>query len=524
MSANPSQPALTRAIAHVTAAVAERGETEGSRLPPLRLLAHDAGVSILTMWKAVRKLGGQGIVAVRHGSGIFRGPSLPKKPPSDNPRTPKWQSLRSRMMREIAYGNLHNREFIPSFKELSRGYGCAYRPLRRALGELERDGILTPHKRTYRIRRFCASHATISIVFMYDKGIETRYEWRGYRHRIDEFIRVLETECVTRNIRLETRTIDNGIIDLRPLRSTDAQGLLVWGAGGAPLVSHCDALLPEFQRFGRPIVLFDDIGGMEIPEAFAGIKNLYRAVVDDFEAGRQVAGFLLDSGHRHAAFFSNHHDAEWSRNRLGGMQSIYAMLDSASASCTAYVDSFFAARTSLRAYPFKAQTRALNAISEAAVKTLTSGFDRQRVYLVTQELRQYYEMRFAMNSLLKQAMVRPEISAWVCADDDIAVHAVLPFLARHRIKVPNKVSVLSFNNSVEIAWQAGVSSYDFALSKLALRIIDVLLNPESHDPKVLLESKGMVVERGTTGKPDPAGRMRSMGGANAAPARFGRTP
>jgi hypothetical protein len=59
------------------------------------------------------------------------------------------------------------------------------------------------------------------------------------------------------------------------------------------------------------------------------------------------------------------------------------------------------------------------------------------------------------------------------------------------------MSVASFNNSVEVAWQSGITSFDFALSKLVLRIIDVMLNPQSHDRQVPLRSQGMIIERST---------------------------
>jgi DNA-binding LacI/PurR family transcriptional regulator len=129
------------------------------------------------------------------------------------------------------------------------------------------------------------------------------------------------------------------------------------------------------------------------------------------------------------------------------------------------------------------------------MRLLESPFDRESVYLVAQELRQYHEMRFTLAPLFKQAIEQPRISAWVCADDAIAAHAALPFLARRRAR---DIGVMAFNNSIEIAWQHGITSYDFGLSQLVVRMINTILDPRIAGQEKYIEPQGMVIERGST--------------------------
>jgi len=494
MSIRSAQPALTRAIAHVTASVTERGKTEGSKLPPLRRLAREAGVSILTMWKAIRKLREQGAVAVRHGSGIYCGPSVPQPAPTPA-REPKWRALSSALMTDITGGAYRHREFLPSIKELSERYGAGYRTLSQALRALSRDNLLDVHKRRYRIRYARASRASVAILFLYHEGIARRYEWRGYRHRIDEFVRLLETECVSRNIRLDTRKFGDAGMDLRSLRSGDTQGTVIWGSDQDPFISRREELLPALARFRRPVFAFDDIGDMMVPSEYEQLRHFIRAGVSDFKAGRKAARFLLDSGHRHIAFFSNRYDAPWSRERWRGLESICCRITGNAASCTACTAAYSAPRRSTPgANIFLSQARQLEAVSSHAMRLLENPFDRESVYLVAQELRQYHEMRFTLAPLFKQAIENPAITAWVCADDAIAAHAALPFLAQRRRR---DIGVLAFNNSIEIAWQHGITSYDFGLSQLVVRMINTILDPRIQGQEKSVEAQGMVIERGS---------------------------
>src|SRR5215218_2366675 len=57
-------------VAEEIKALIARGElAEGAQLPPVRQLAADLGVNLNTIATAYRELQGEGLIAIRHGSG-----------------------------------------------------------------------------------------------------------------------------------------------------------------------------------------------------------------------------------------------------------------------------------------------------------------------------------------------------------------------------------------------------------------------------------------------------------------------
>lgn len=86
-----------------------------------------------------------------------------------------------------------------------------------------------------------------------------------------------------------------------------------------------------------------------------------------------------------------------------------------------------------------------------------------------------------MVPLTRAAVSIPNLSAIVAADDNIALNGVLPFLDRAGVRVPQDLSVVGFNGSFE-AFQAGLSSYQFNVAGMVMRMLDWVLTPQRGRP------------------------------------------
>jgi DNA-binding LacI/PurR family transcriptional regulator len=106
-----------------------------------------------------------------------------------------------------------------------------------------------------------------------------------------------------------------------------------------------------------------------------------------------------------------------------------------------------------------------------------------------------------LQGLFEQARALPGISAWVCANDGIAIH-VLRFLRARSIGVPDEISVLGFDNTGDASYN-DLTSYDFDVAAIALKMLDHILRPESTlfpPSQRIISSEGMVIPRGSVRK------------------------
>jgi DNA-binding GntR family transcriptional regulator len=161
-------PALEAALSYVRHMVEEVHAHGRSRLPSTRRMACEAGVSVVTMNRAVKLLQSEGLVQASPGRGIrTRPPHIVKghRPPaSSQPVRPNRGYVADRIQTAIARGAWAER--LPSQKELADEYATTRRTIRHALAILCEQGVVTAHRRSYFLRRrSLASHPpTLSLV------------------------------------------------------------------------------------------------------------------------------------------------------------------------------------------------------------------------------------------------------------------------------------------------------------------------------------------------------------------------
>ena len=110
-----------------------------------------------------------------------------------------------------------------------------------------------------------------------------------------------------------------------------------------------------------------------------------------------------------------------------------------------------------------------------------------------------------MEPLCRQAHREKGDTAWVCSDDYEALCA-LDFLKRTKVAVPEKLSVVGFNNSLP-ALTANLTSYDHNSEAIMAAMLNYIVRPHSlgaFQRSKIIDFEGFVVSRGSAGRA-PAG-------------------
>ncbi|MBD3242520.1 MAG: hypothetical protein GF331_18165, partial [Chitinivibrionales bacterium] len=115
-----------------------------------------------------------------------------------------------------------------------------------------------------------------------------------------------------------------------------------------------------------------------------------------------------------------------------------------------------------------------------------------------------------LRPLLEEALSDSSITAWVAANDPTAM-ACLRYLAEQRVRVPQDISLIGFDNSTD-AFIHGLTSYDFNCPVVVQRMLAHILDPASlrriqrgTDP---IEVKGFLSRRATLAKCSRAPQQR----------------
>jgi DNA-binding LacI/PurR family transcriptional regulator len=102
-----------------------------------------------------------------------------------------------------------------------------------------------------------------------------------------------------------------------------------------------------------------------------------------------------------------------------------------------------------------------------------------------------------MAPLFARALSASRSTAWAISDDKTASVAAA-FLSKHGKKIPDDISLISFDNW-PLAFSEGLSSYDFNFPGLVQQAILMIIDEKSLKSRpVISEVDGYVVERRTT--------------------------
>jgi DNA-binding GntR family transcriptional regulator len=505
------KPAFSAARHYLESAVTRAREQNHPRLPPIKEMAREAGVSHVVLGMVVAELSARGILEARPRRGIRicglqeQLPAASGDPVTGNVR---WQLLRGRLRRDLADGTLGPGQ-LPSRKELAIRYRVSQKTLRRALRALTDDGVLETAGRACVVPSPVTPSGRHTIVlFVREDGMG---EMIAYSSRTTEQFSALEQTCAARNVRLQvvlcgfagTRIVFDGwesgslatVFD-----SNTVLGFMVLQQGLVP--EFTAELVTRLVPLQKPVaILIEDYDDLIIPGLPVNRFTRRYAVAPDREAGRAVGDFLIARGHRRVCCWSDGSALRWVRERLEGVRLAFA-----EAGIPDAVGVYYA-----WADEYLFDSPRLERLIERVAEMITSLTDDLGVSIPPEHLpgvaSSVYlgglypeQMRHVLTPLMQCELARNSATAWIGLNDQRAADC-MRYLLRNRVRVPGQVSVIGFDDSPSAASRR-MSSYNFNGLAAIRRMVDFLIWPDaplSRAPVgVPIAVKGFVHERATT--------------------------
>jgi DNA-binding GntR family transcriptional regulator len=494
---------------------------EGEFLPPVARIARDAGVSIVTMWKAVSALKDEGILQGKHGERTriatsqatvrFYNESRPDTGASATGETAlMWQKVKRALKHDVFKATFGSAGILPTIKELQARFGTAYPTIKKALHSLCTEQVIEPYRRGYRrctVKQRRRFSRVVALIRTYQSGSIPIWDF-------DEMIlRGFETECAHAGMTISIITYtekDDSLLfsDIRtgrPCTIDEDDGLAGYILFVQTRYSLTENMLQYLSRRKRPVAILDEIDGWQLPRMLARnpLVQVFSAVAMP-KAARKVAHHLLDLGHRSIAYISPFHGSRWSRQRLEALTAAYDNAGYRKAVHPFTIDD----SSSILDYREKAARHAnvqelmtfYRSWKEKAPPDFQSQLDPGLQIGITMASCRA-ELYAGMTDLLRKALSQPGITAWVAANDQ-AAQIIQKFLNIKRISTPDGLSYISFDDTLD-SLKMRITSYNPNLAALATLIFNFLLYPRTtvlpqKNRKIIVE--GAIIDRGTTGQ------------------------
>jgi len=514
-------PAVDVALGYLQKHFAGEKLHPGQRLPTVREIARLAGVSPPTLCKALAIHREQEQLSVSSGRGIVVGTELP--PPQAGPAD-RAEEVALSLMRDIAIGTYSKQPFLPSCKELQEIHGTGFSTMSRALQTLVKKGSISRYKRRYAVRSSTGRKAGLSILLFLSPGLFDQIEkWGFLRSRIYPLLYAMEHDCVRRNIKLTIRSLADASNALREIEGIVGIGVLI--EPHFPPVEQSQALVRRLLRTGLPFCLFDGVQS----HAYGDLplsRSLYTLEYFGEQQGYEMGRFLIEHGHRRMCYFAHEPGVPWSDIRLQGLQKAFdeaGFTNAVSAFYTANplripIARGMAANMMPVLSPVAARRmRAVDLHIASLQKAVGASVFLDRAISWLEEVKVNASGTWArFTALCEKALDTHDATAWVAAHDHIALFALLPFLRRWKIGVPQRISVAGFDNVPE-SLNANLTTYDLDVPSAGLTVIDLFLFPDRRHAYTMkgniIKRRGFIIDRGSVG------RLGGRGPGNLLPVR-----
>ncbi len=497
------QSAERRAYEYLRRAVTQYRRNGCARLPPHQQLAAAAGVSPVVLLRALGRLKREGAVTSAPGRGIHVSGVAAAAPVVAGPRTPRrarWRLTAEGIRRDIRNGLYKPGTTIPAPKELSRRYGVCFRTLRKALHCLAERHEVEPVNRRFRVPAPVAASpdSTVTLVAAgYPDG-----SLHQFSSRTRDYLMALESECARSHVTLAVRPFalpplpGNRVVMHSQLCASRPYplGFVVFQHGLKS--AELDDLLGQLPTDTVPVAVLDEGIGYRLPVARrrSGMARVFSLAFSP-SAGEQIGRYLWGLNHHSAAFISVHGNTDWSRNRLQGLRNAFDEL-SGETGRVAVFESEEAPPTARQLLSGRRGTRSREMSLLLRLRRIDV-LRNQIELLMRREL-----MRPLLVPLFHEALSRRDITAWVAANDDIALEG-LSFLEAQGVGVPAVLSVVGFDDSVE-AMMKRLTSYNFNCTAAAHALLAHIFDPhgaeaggDSYEP---VEIEGFISQKGSTGR------------------------
>jgi DNA-binding transcriptional regulator YhcF (GntR family) len=512
--------ALLRARDWLATAVNAAITAGRDRLPTLLEAARSAGVSHVTLMKAVHELRDRGILSVNHRSGIRIVSHSAGPAPAHHARLRGTKRDRvARLIRaDIGRGLYPTDTPLPPAKVLRQRYGVAPATLAHALASLVDEEALAPYKRSFRPvgPRPPGTGGTIVLVA---RG-ESPARLQLVSGRTLNHLRALEQECLRATVSLTVVPcyyVGTQIVGARGVREVlergraglPVLGAMVWDVGLDPPFQ--DELAPVLEECGRPVAVLEEVGNPQSWERpKTGPTRTFRLGLSR-RSGQVMGRHLFALGHRRILFVYRRSTAIWAAPRLDGLRSAFSghgsdvaveavALDSAGAAGRAEIPEIPRTARALERFQLARHGQAFvqQAVRYGRIDSLKDLLDGTGDWLGA---------RTRLFAALGTAAKDLSITAWVGANDEVALDC-LDLLRSSGRRVPADCSLAGFDDCEEASIHR-LTSYNFNGEAYIRAMMEFLLRPgwARRDGSVgePIEIDGLIMERGTTAR-NPANR------------------
>jgi len=493
-------------------------EAGQNRLPTLREITKESGVSYITAAKALKVLEQEGILEASQGKGIFiksDGPDkLTNEPMLDKPASKlgfKWQIILAKIKKDLMEGVLSDKTRLPSYKYLCQKYGVTYSTLKKVIAQLITDGFIFPETTGFSIKRL-SSGAQQGVIILMVRGREDLLQ---LSLEIQSVIENIQEECARYEVKLQV-LLYNYIEDRFTMSSKSKEiyaslnrdsilGYVIFSYGMS--AENSKNILGEVMHTGKPVSFIDDSGN--IPWAAYirqhGLTNLQIFSFSNSKlCGLKVGRFLIEQGHHAALFFNPLPHTHWTKNRLAGVREAFkeAGLPRSVKEITLPFEERNFGPEEEKGYSLPALLR--NMLSDFPLPE-TEFWNRLKraIPSASQLISRNLKTTWILDNIgtyLGQALKKYDsVTAWIGANDLIAI-GIMQYFQKRGIAVPREKSFIGFDNTL-LSTLYEISSYNFNLRTVIVSALRNIIeypglkksfaNPHEVD--------GSIVERTSTG-------------------------
>ncbi|MDD5673354.1 MAG: GntR family transcriptional regulator [Chitinivibrionales bacterium] len=510
----PPRSAVEQAYRHLNRVAENLAAECRDTFPSVRALARQAGVSTQPILIALKRLNAEGKVrTVGRGRGariVRAGTALAIKIPAkltltEEHKAYRWEIVRRQIAEDILNGIYKENQKLPSFKELHLRFGDCYETLSRALAALAESGLVRESGNRYCVAPL--SRPSRTTIYLFVPGIISPARISIHDERHHDAFRLIEVECKDRSLALKIVDINN--LD-RPLLAreykADALGAIVWCTES---FAENDAILDFLNTFNRPVAFIDEDEYYRVfymTHHRTHRKIRFFSMATSKAAAKNIGKMLLRLGHGNVGYISIYGDKQFmfSSHRLEGLRAAYtaAGMDEGVKAFTSDIwDAPVAWNLPEKSFVNKSAWSRLTGSAQKIIALHPDKFLGDLLLSTLDLIPAREKFRHLCLPLFEAALADPSITAWVCANDQMAFYAV-DFLAARRKRVPADISLVGFDDLFR-AFQNNLTSYNFNVPMLVHRIFQYFLNPSAaalFTKQEAVEIAGHIMQRQSVGK------------------------